>query len=100
MKTTIPGIKLYCRFSKTYLRWQKKESTNLKKIVESEEQKEKRLKKNEQTLRDNIRNNLLIVQAPKGEEKDEGAERIFKEIMANNFLKLMRYVNIRIRETP
>ena len=44
-------------------------------------------------------NNICIVRSPESEEREQGSERIFEEIMAENFLNLMRDVNINIKET-
>lgn len=57
-------------------------------ILKSEEQKEKRLTKSKQSLKDLWdtikRTNIHIVGVP------EGGERIFEEIMAKNFINLMK----------
>ena len=60
-------------------------------IIESEEQKEKRLKKNEQSLRElwDTINWHMHVGVPEEEERSKEAERIFKEIMAEIFPNLM-----------
>ena len=48
--------------------------------------KEKRLKTNEESLRefwDNVkRTNIRIIGVPEGEEREKGAEKIFQEIIA------------------
>ena len=50
-----------------------------------EQNKEKRMKRNEDTLRDlwdNIKhNNIRIIGAPEGEEREKGPEKIFQEII-------------------
>ena len=55
----------------------------------AEQNKEKRMKRNEDSLRDlwdNIkRNNIHIVGVPEGEEREKGPQKIFKEIIAENF---------------
>ena len=47
------------------------------------------MKRNEDSLRDlwdNIkRNNILIIGVPEGEEKKKGSEKIFEEIIVENF---------------
>ena len=54
-----------------------------------EQNKEKRMKRNEDSLRDlwdNIkRTNIRIIQVPKGEERKKGPEKIFEEIIVENF---------------
>ena len=50
--------------------------------------KEKRLKTNEESLRelwDNVkRTNIHIIGVPEGEEREKGTEKIFQEIIAEN----------------
>ena len=49
---------------------------------------EKRMKRNEDNLRDlwnNIKcNNILIIGVPEGEERQKGQEKIFEEIIVEN----------------
>ena len=51
----------------------------------AEQSKEKRMKRNENSLRDlwdNIkRNNIGIIGVPEGEEREKGPEKIFEEIV-------------------
>ena len=55
-----------------------------------EQNKEKRMKRNEDSLRDlwdNIKcNNICIIGVPEGEEREKGTEKIFEEIIVKNFL--------------
>ena len=55
----------------------------------AEQNKEKRMKRNEDTLRDlwdNITgNNIRIMGVPEGEEREKGPEKIFEEIRVENF---------------
>ena len=57
-------------------------------ITDAEQKREKRLKRNEESLRelwDNVkRTNIHITEAP-GEEREKGTEKIFQEIIAENF---------------
>ena len=56
-----------------------------------EENKEKRMKRNEDSLRDfwdNIKHNILIIGAPEGEEREKGPEKIFEDIIVKNFLNM------------
>lgn len=68
-------------------------------IIQSEEQREKILRKKEWSLKylwDSIkRTDIYTVGVPEGEKK--GAERIFKEIMAE-IPNLMKDMNINIQE--
>ena len=56
--------------------------------------KEKRMKRNEDSLRylwDNIKcNNIHIIGVPEGEERKKGYEKIFEEIIVENFLTWKR----------
>ena len=58
-------------------------------IMDVEQKREKRLKTNEERLRelwDNIkRTNIRIIGVPEGEETETGTEKILKEIIAENF---------------
>ena len=55
----------------------------------AEQNKEKRMKRNEDSLRDlwdNIkRNNIRIIGVPEGEEREKRPEKIFEEIIVENF---------------
>ena len=58
-------------------------------IMDAEQKREKRLKRNEESLRelwDNIKHtNIRIIGVPEGEEREKGTEKIFQEIIAKNF---------------
>ena len=58
-------------------------------IMDAEQKREKRLKRNEKSLRelwDNVkRNNIHIIGVPEGEEREKRTEKIFQEIIAENF---------------
>ena len=57
-------------------------------ITDAEQKREKRLKTNEESLRelwDNVkRTNICIVGVPEGGEREKGTENIFQEIIAEN----------------
>ena len=59
-------------------------------IIAVEQNKEKRIKRNEDSLRDiwdNIKHtNIQIIRVPEEEEKEKGTEKIFEEIIVENFL--------------
>ena len=61
----------------------------LVKITNAEQKREKRLKTNEESLRelwDNVKHtNIHITVVPEGEEREKGTEKIFEEIIAENF---------------
>ena len=58
-------------------------------ITDAEQKREKRLKRNEESLRelwDNIkRTNIRTIGVPAGEEREKGTEKVFQEIIAKNF---------------
>ena len=58
-------------------------------ISVTEQNKEKRMKRNEESLRvlwDNIKcTNVLIIRVPEEEEKEKRPEKIFEEIIVENF---------------
>ena len=57
--------------------------------MRNRKEKKKRLKTNEESLRellDNVKcTNSHIIGVPEGEEREKGTERIFQEIIAQNF---------------
>ena len=63
-------------------------------INEAERKKEKRIKRNEDNLRDLWDNtkhpNTRIIGVPEEEDKQEGREKILEEIIVENFPKLGR----------
>ena len=54
-----------------------------------EQKREKRLKRNEESLRelwDNVKcTNIRIIGVPEGEEREKGTEKILQETIAENF---------------
>ena len=58
-------------------------------FTDLEQNKEKRMKRNEDSLRDlwdNIKhNNIRIRGVPEGGEREKGPEKIFEEIIVKNF---------------
>ena len=67
-----------------------------------EQTKEKRMKINEDSLRDfwsNIkRNNICIIGVPEGEERERGQEKIFKEIIVENFPNMGKEIVTQVQE--
>ena len=63
----------------------------LAEITDAEQKREKRLKTNEESLRelwDNVKcTNIRIIGVPEREEREKGTEKIFQEIIANNMGK-------------
>ena len=76
-----------------------------KKIVEittADQNKEKRMKRNENSLRDlwdNIkRTNIRIIGVPEKEEKKKGPEKIFEEIIVENFPNMGKEIVSQVQE--
>ena len=71
-------------------------------ILQMEEERELRLKRNEERLReisDSIRKcNIRIIGIPEGEERERGTESLFKEIIAENFPNLGKEQEIPVSE--
>ena len=64
--------------------------------------KEKRMKRNEDSLRDlwdNIkRTNIRIIGVPEGEEREKGPEIIFEEIIVKNFPNMGKEIATQVQE--
>ena len=64
--------------------------------------KRKRLRKNEDRLRemqDNMKHNHIhIIGVPEGEEEEQGIENLFEKVMMENFPNLMREKGTQIQE--
>ena len=71
-------------------------------ITAAEENKEKRMKSNEDSLRDlweNIkRNNIHIIGVPEGEEREKEPEKIFEEIIVENFPNMGKEITTQVQE--
>ena len=67
-----------------------------------EQNKEKRMKRNEDSLRDfwdNIKcNNICIRGVPEGEEREKGPEKIFEEIIVENFPNMGKEIATQAQE--
>ena len=68
----------------------------------TEQNKEKRLKRNEDSLRylwDNIKcNNIRIIGVPEGEEREKGPEKVFEEIVVKNFPNMGKEIATQVQE--
>ena len=73
------------------------------KINEAERKKEKRIKRNEDNLRDLWDNvkcpNIQIIEVPEEEDKKKGHGKILEEVMVENFLKMGKEIVIQVKET-
>ena len=67
----------------------------------AEQNKEKRMKRNEDSLRDlwdNIKhNNICIIGVPEGEEGEKGPEKIFEDIIVENFPNMAKEVATQVQ---
>ena len=72
-------------------------------INEAERKKEKRIKRNEDNLRDlwdNVKcHNIRIIAVPEEEDKKKGHEKILKEIIAENVPKMRKEIVTQVQET-
>ena len=73
-------------------------------ITATEQNIEKRMKRDEGSLRDLLDNingtNIHIIRVPEGEEREKGPEKIFEEIIAENVLNMGKeIVNRKHRES-
>jgi len=72
-------------------------------INESERKKEKRIKRNEDNLRDLNdhvkRPNIQIIRVPEEEDEKKDHEKILEEIIAENFPKMGKEIITRVQET-
>ena len=71
-------------------------------ITTTEQNKEKRVKRNEDRLRDlwdNVKcTNIRIIGAPEEEEKKKGTEKIFEEIIVENFPNMGKEIVNQVQE--
>ena len=86
MKTTLEGISSRITEAEE---WVSDLEDRMVEFTAVEQNKEKRMKTNEDSLRhiwDNIKhNNNRIIGLPEGEEREKGPEKIFEEIIVKNF---------------
>ena len=99
MKTTIEGIK--SRITEVEECISNLENRMVD-FIAAEDNKEKRIKRNEDSLRDlcdNIkRNNIRIIGVPEGEEREKGPEKIFEEIIVENFPNMGKEIATQVQE--
>ena len=72
-------------------------------INEVERKKEKRIKRNEDNLRDlwgNVKHpNIRIIRVPEEEDKKKGHEKLLEEIIAENFPNMEKEIVTLVKET-
>ena len=82
--------------------WISEVEDRLVEIMDAEQKREKRLKTNEESLRelwDNVKcTNICIIGVPEGEEREKETEKIFQEIIAENFPNTEKKSLIQIQE--
>ena len=100
LKTTVEGIK--SRLDEAEDQISELEG-KVGKNTQKEQEKEKRLGKNKEGLRemqDNIkRNDIIMIGIPEGEEEQQGIENLFEKVMMENFPNVMREKATQIQET-
>ena len=107
MKNTISEIKNTVEGIKSRLDEAQDQLSELEdevgKNTQNEKEKEKRLRKNKEGLRemqDNMkRNNICIIWIPEGKQEEQGMENLFEKEMMENFPNLMREKVTHIQET-
>ena len=108
MNNTINGIKnsleeINSRITEAEERIRDLENKRVE-IITAEQNKEKRIKRIEDSLRDlwdNIKHiNIRIIGVPKEEEKKKGTEKIFEEIIVENFPNLGKEISPVSTESP
>ena len=99
MKTTLEGIN--SRITKTEERISDLEDRMVE-FTAAEQTKGKRMKRNEDSLGDlwdNIkRKNIRIIGVPEGEEREKGPEKIFEEIIVENFPNMGKEIATQVQE--
>ena len=100
MKNTLEGIN--SRITKAEERISDLEDKMVE-FTAAEQNKEKRVKRNEDRLRDlwdNIKcTNIHIIGVPEGEEGEKGPEKIFEEIIVKNFPHMGKEIATEVQET-
>ena len=99
MKTTLEGINR--RITEAEERISDLEDRMVE-FTAVEQNKEKRMKRNEDSLRDlwdNIKcNNIHIIGVPEGEEREKGPQKIFEEIILENFPDMGKEIATQVQE--
>ena len=99
MKTTLEGINTRITEAEE---WISDREDTMVEFTAVEQNKEKRMKRNEDRLRDlwdNIkRNNIHIIGVPEGEEREKGPKKIFAEITGKNFPNMGKEIATQVQE--
>ena len=99
MKTTLEGINSRITEAEE---WISDLEDRMVEFTAAEQNKEKRKKRHEYSLRDlwdNIKcNNIRIIGVPEGEEREKGPEKIFEEIIVENFPNKGKEIATQVQE--
>ena len=99
MKTTLEGINNRITEAEEHL---SDLEDRMVEFTAVEQNKEKRMKRNEDSLRDlwdNIKcNNIRIIGVPEGEEREKGPKKIFEEVIVENFPNMRKEIGIQVKE--
>ena len=99
MKNTLEGIN--SRTTETEERVSELEGRMVE-ITAKEQNKKKRMKRTEDNLRDlwdNIKcTNIHIIEVPEGEEREKGPEKIFEDIIVENFPNMGKEIATQVQE--
>ena len=97
MSNTLEGISRI-----TEAEWKNDLVDRMVEVSVTEQNTEKQMKRNEDSLRDlwdNIKcTNILIIGFPEGEEKEKAPEKIFEEIIAENILNMGKEIVNQVQE--
>ena len=99
MKTTVEGINSRITEAEEQI---SEFDDRMLEFTAGEQNKDKRMKRNEDSRRDlwdNIKcNNIHIIGVPEGEEREKGPEKIFKEIIVKNFPNMGKEISTQVQE--
>ena len=100
VKSTLEGIN--SRITEAEEQIIKVEGRMVEIITATEKNKEKRIKRNEDSLKDswdNIKHtNIHIIGVPEGEEREKGPEKIFEKITGENFPNMRKKTATQVQE--
>ena len=99
MKNTLGGISSRITEAEEWISdWEER----MVEFTATEQNKEKRMKRNEDSLRDlwdNIKcTNILIIGIPEGREREKAPEKIFEEIIVENFPNIGKEISTQVQE--
>ena len=99
MKTTLEGINSTITEEEE---WISDLEDRMVEFTAVQQNKEKRMKRNEDSLRDHwdkiTCNNIHIIGVPEGEEREKGPEKIFEEIRVKNFPNMGKEIATQVQE--